>query len=117
VTGLYFLENTASERAKTLTKSGRGELEITVLLEMYLADGTLDVHKMGCGYAWLGTGTHDSLLDAASFVRTLQKRQGLLVGSPEEIALENGWITREDLAKIVTSYRGGEYASYLSKLL
>ncbi len=117
VTGLYFLDNTASERAKTLTKSGRGELEITALLEMYLADGTLDVHKMGRGYAWLDTGTHDSLLDAASFVRTLQKRQGLLVGSPEEIALENGWITREDLAKIVTSYRGSEYASYLSKLL
>ena len=86
VTGLYFVDDTAPERARAVQPSARGELEITTLLESYLHEGNLNVERMGRGYAWLDTGTHDSLLDASNFVRTLQKRQGLQVGSPDEIA-------------------------------
>lgn len=117
VTGLYFLDATAPTRAKTITPSARGELEITDLLETYLHEGALDVQKMGRGFAWLDTGTHESLLDAGNFVRTLQKRQGLLVGSPDEIAYVNGWIDRDALAKIVADNRKNEYGSYLERLL
>ncbi len=99
VTGLYFLDGTAPERAKAVRPSARGELEITSLLEMYLADGALEVQRMGRGYAWLDTGTHASLLDAGSFVRTLEERQGLLTGSPDEIAFRQGWIDRPALAE------------------
>jgi len=99
VTGLYFLDNTASAKAKQVKPSARGELEITTLLEMYLKEGSLKVHKMGRGYAWLDTGTHGSLLDAGNFVRTLEQRQGLQVGSPDEIAYEQGWTSREGLEK------------------
>ena len=105
VTGLYFLDATASERAKSIKPSQRGELEITNLLETYLNDGSLDVQKMGRGFAWLDTGTHDSLLDAGNLVRTLQKRQGLLVGSPDEIAFENGWITKSELNVISAQFQ------------
>lgn len=117
VTGLYFLDATAPARAKTITPSARGELEITDLLETYLHEGTLDVQKMGRGFAWLDTGTHESLLDAGNFVRTLQKRQGLLVGSPDEIAYVNRWIDRDALAKIIADNRKNEYGSYLERLL
>ena len=85
VTGLYFLDGSAPERAARVTPSDRGELEITTLLEMYLNDGALEVERMGRGYAWLDTGTHASLLDAANFVRTLEERQGMQTGSPDEI--------------------------------
>ena len=117
VTGLYFLDATASERAKSIKPSQRGELEITNLLETYLNDGSLDVQKMGRGFAWLDTGTHDSLLDAGNLVRTLQKRQGLLVGSPDEIAFENGWITKSELNVISAKFRNNHYGNQLDRLI
>ena len=117
VTGLYFLDATASERAKSIKPSQRGELEITSLLETYLDDGSLDVQKMGRGFAWLDTGTHDSLLDAGNLVRTLQKRQGLLVGSPDEIAFENGWITKSELNVISAKFRNNDYGNQLDRLI
>jgi glucose-1-phosphate thymidylyltransferase len=86
VTGLYFLDGTAPQKARAVTPSARGELEITSLLDMYLAEGSLAVKRMGRGYAWLDTGTHASLLDAGNFVRTLEQRQGMQTGCPEEIA-------------------------------
>ncbi|MDA7965962.1 glucose-1-phosphate thymidylyltransferase RfbA, partial [Ruegeria sp.] len=97
VTGLYFLDATASERARAVKPSERGELEITELLQSYLTEGALQVETMGRGYAWLDTGTHASLLDAGNFVRTLEERQGLQTGCPEEIAFQQGWISREAL--------------------
>ncbi len=117
VTGLYFMDGTAPAKARAVTPSARGELEITTLLEMYLAEGTLTVQKMGRGYAWLDTGTHGSLLDAGNFVRTLERRQGLQVGCPEEIALENGWIGREALAGLARQYSKNDYGTYLAGLL
>ena len=116
VTGLYFLDNTASERAKTVKPSARGELEITTLLETYLHDGSLNVQRMGRGYAWLDTGTHGSLLDAGNFVRTLETRQGLQTGSPDEIAYEQGWISKGDLEKRAAMFAKNDYGSYLGKL-
>ena len=92
VTGLYFVDGTAPAKARAVTPSARGELEITTLLEMYLAEGDLTVQRMGRGYAWLDTGTHASLLDAGNFVRTIEERQGQQIGSPEEIAFQCGWI-------------------------
>ncbi len=116
VTGLYFLDGSAPERAAAITPSERGELEIVSLLEMYLADGLLTVERMGRGYAWLDTGTHASLLDAGNFVRTLQERQGLQTGSPEEIAFTAGWIDRKDLeAQAGVSGKSG-YGDYLQRL-
>ncbi len=116
VTGLYFVDETAPERAKSITPSDRGELEITTLLESYLADGLLSVERMGRGFAWLDTGTHDSLLDASNFVRTLQKRQGLQVGSPDEIAFTMGWIDDSQLEQRAGTFAKNEYGSYLSAL-
>ena len=92
VTGLYFLDGTAPEKAKQIKPSKRGELEITSLLEMYMNEGTLDVSLMGRGYAWLDTGTFDSMLDASNFVRTIEKRQGQAIGDPTEIATAKEWI-------------------------
>ena len=117
VTGLYFLDGTAPDRARTVVPSPRGELEITSLLELYLADGQLSVQQMGRGYAWLDTGTHGSLLDAGNFVRTLSERQGLQVGSPEEIAFSKGWITDETLRARATSFAKNSYGQYLLGLL
>jgi len=117
VTGLYFLDGTAPEKAAKVTPSERGELEITTLLEMYLAEGSLTVNKMGRGYAWLDTGTHASLLDAGNFVRTLERRQGLQVGSPDEIAFENGWIDREHLKERAGLFRKNDYGRNLDRLL
>ena len=97
ITGLYFLDGTAPERAKKVKPSARGELEIISLLESYLDDGFLTIQKMGRGYAWLDTGTHESLLDAGNYVRTITQRQGLQVGSPDEVAVEFGLIDRENL--------------------
>ena len=116
VTGLYFLDGTAPARAKTVQPSPRGELEITTLLEMYLAEGLLSVQRMGRGYAWLDTGTHASLLDAGNFVRTLEERQGMQSGCPEEIAFEQGWISREQLLQQASVYRKNAYGAYLKKV-
>ena len=117
VTGLYFLDGSAPERAKQVKPSARGELEITSLLEMYLEDGLLTMKRMGRGYAWLDTGTHGSLLDAGNFVRTLEKRQGLQTGCLEEIAFEQGWITTEELAARAEKFRKNGYGAYLAGLL
>jgi glucose-1-phosphate thymidylyltransferase len=117
VTGLYFLDGDAPARAEQVELSPRGELEITTLLEMYLHDDLLSVEKMGRGYAWLDTGTHASLLDAGNFVRTLQDRQGLQTGSPEEIAFEAGWITQAQLEERVKIFAKTEYGAYLCNIL
>ena len=116
VTGLYFLDGTAPKRAKNLKPSARGELEITSLLETYLKDGDLYVETMGNGYAWLDTGTHSSLLDASNFVRTLIERQGLQVGSPDEIAYKLKWITKGQLAKNAQVFGKNIYGQYLENL-
>ncbi|MHA6334512.1 glucose-1-phosphate thymidylyltransferase RfbA [Qipengyuania sp. CAU 1752] len=116
VTGLYFVDGTAPERARRVKPSERGELEITSLLETYLDDGLLSVELMGRGYAWLDTGTHASLLDAGNFVRTLTERQGLQVGSPDEIAYSLGWIDREALLNRAKRFGKNEYGKYLENL-
>ena len=116
VTGLYFLDGTASERAAKVAPSPRGELEITDLLQTYLDDGLLNVERMGRGYAWLDTGTHASLLDAGNFVRTLTARQGLQTGSPEEIAFEQGWISRNDLLRASEPLGKNAYGAYLRQI-
>ena len=117
VTGLYFLDETAPEKARQVQPSDRGELEITTLLEMYLSEESLTVKKMGRGYAWLDTGTHGSLLDAGNFVRTLEKRQGLQVGSPDEIALKQGWIDRKMLKQRAEIFSKNDYGHNLMRLL
>ncbi|MDX8353090.1 glucose-1-phosphate thymidylyltransferase RfbA [Cognatiyoonia sp. IB215182] len=117
VTGLYFLDGTAPARARDIKPSARGELEIVTLLESYLAEGTLNVETMGRGYAWLDTGTHGSLLDASNFVRTLQSRQGLQTGCPEEIAYNAGWIDGAELEALANRYAKTEYGAYLRGLL
>ena len=117
VTGLYFLDGTASERARQVRPSARGELEITTLLETYLHEGALSVERMGRGYAWLDTGTHESLLDAGNFVRTLEKRQGLQTGSPEEIAFDRGWIDADALIARARMFSKNAYGAYLEGLV
>jgi glucose-1-phosphate thymidylyltransferase len=116
VTGLYFLDGDAPALAKQVKPSARGELEITSLLEMYLDRGDLTVEKLGRGYAWLDTGTHGSLLDAGNFVRTLEARQGLQTGSPEEIAYDQGWIDRATLMKAADRFGKTAYGRYLRRL-
>ncbi|WP_071796216.1 glucose-1-phosphate thymidylyltransferase RfbA [Natronohydrobacter thiooxidans] len=116
VTGLYCLDGTASAKAAQVRPSARGELEITSLLEMYLAEGTLSVETMGRGYAWLDTGTHESLLDAGNFVRTLEQRQGLQIGAPDEIAFQKGWISAAELAARAQLFGKNAYGHYLSGL-
>ncbi len=117
VTGLYYLDARAPELATRVKPSPRGELEIADLLEIYRAEGSLSVELMGRGYAWLDTGTHGSLLDAGNFVRTLENRQGLQVGCPEEIAFRQGWISRDELAAQAARYAKNDYGRYLSMLL
>ncbi|MEM7441522.1 MAG: glucose-1-phosphate thymidylyltransferase RfbA [Pseudomonadota bacterium] len=116
VTGLYFVDGTAPERARAVKPSPRGELEITSLLKSYQEDGQLNVKKMGRGYAWLDTGTHGSLLDAGNFVRTLEKRQGMQVGSPDEVAYEQGWIDHDGLSEQAKRYAKNDYGKYLKSL-
>ena len=116
VTGLYFVDETAPVRAKEVKPSERGELEITSLLESYLSDGALTVEKMGRGFAWLDTGTHGSLLDASNFVRTLTQRQGLQVGSPDEVAFEKRWINLDILKKTTEKYGESDYGIYLNQI-
>lgn len=117
VTGLYFYDNTAVEKAKTLKPSARGELEITDLNKLYLEEGTLHVETMSRGYAWLDTGTHESLLQAASFVETIQARQGLKICCPEEIAYTLGYITGRELEALAKPLMKNEYGQYLMKVL
>jgi len=117
VTGLYFLDGTAPERARRVKPSERGELEITTLLETYLHDGSLTVERMGRGFAWLDTGTHASLLDAGNFVRTLEERQGLQTGCPEEIAFDHGWIDADALRERARLFAKNDYGKYLARLL
>ncbi len=117
ITGLYFLDGTAPERAARVKPSERGELEITSLLDMYLAEGLLNVQQMGRGYAWLDTGTYGSLLDAGNFVRTLSERQGQQVGCPEEIAFEKGWISKGQLAARARLFKKTTYGTYLRRLV
>jgi glucose-1-phosphate thymidylyltransferase len=117
VTGLYFYDQQVCDIAKSIKPSARGELEITAVNEAYLKMNQLTVEIMGRGYAWLDTGTHDSLLDAAGFIATLQKRQGLMVACPEEIAYRQGWITAEDVLKLATPLKKNAYGQYLEKIL
>ncbi len=117
VTGLYFYDQQVCDIAASIKPSARGELEITDVNRVYLEQNRLDVEIMGRGYAWLDTGTHDSLLDAAGFIATLQKRQGLMVACPEEIAYRNQWISAEDLEKIASQLSKNSYGQYLKKIL
>ena len=117
VTGLYFVDGTAPERTKNVKPSARGELEITSLLESYLKEDNLTVEKMGRGFAWLDTGTHSSLLDAGNFVRTLSLRQGQLIGSPDEIAYMQNWISTDELKKTAVKFSKNQYGEYLSLIL
>ncbi len=116
VTGIYVLDGSAPRRAAEVRPSPRGELEITELLNAYLADGLLDVQRMGRGYAWLDTGTHASLLDAGNFVRTIEERQNLKIGCPEEIAFEQGWIDAAALKRLAEPYLKTEYGQYLLRV-
>ena len=113
ITGLYYLDGRAPDLAAQVKPSARGELEIADLLEIYRAEGSLTVERMGRGFAWLDTGTHGSLLDAGNFVRTLEARQGLQVGCPDEIAYRSGWIDRAALAARAEIFRKNDYGRYL----
>ena len=113
VTGLYFYPAGVSSRAGQIKPSARGELEITTLNEMYLQDGLLDVQILGRGYAWLDTGTMDSLLEAADYVRMIQQRQSVVISAPEEIAFINGWIDRDKLLESATKYGKSPYGGHL----
>ena len=117
VTGLYFYDNQVCDIAASIKPSTRGELEITDINRAYLEKNELSVEIMGRGFAWLDTGTHDSLLDAAGFIATLQKRQGLMVACPEEIAYRQGWISTEDVLKVATQLSKNSYGQYLSKIV
>lgn len=117
VTGLYFYDNRVVELAKQVKPSNRGELEITTLNEMYLNDGSLTVELLGRGFAWLDTGTHDSLLDAATFVETIEKRQGFKIACLEEIAWRNKWLSDQDLSEVGSSMSKNSYGQYLLSLL
>lgn len=117
VTGLYFYDAQVCEIAASIKPSSRGELEITDVNRVYLSQNQLEVEIMGRGYAWLDTGTHDSLLDAAGFIATLQKRQGLMVACPEEIAYRNAWISASDVDRIATQLSKNSYGQYLRKIL
>lgn len=117
VTGLYFYDQQVCDVAKSIKPSARGELEITTVNEAYLHMNQLQVEIMGRGYAWLDTGTHDSLLDAAGFIATLQKRQGLMVACPEEIAYRQGWISAEHVLELAAPLKKNAYGQYLERIL
>jgi len=117
VTGLYFYDKQACDIASSIKPSARGEFEITDLNRHYLDQGQLQVEIMGRGYAWLDTGTHDSLLDAAGFIATLQKRQGLMVACPEEIAYRQGWIGADDVLSLALPLKKNAYGQYLEKII
>jgi glucose-1-phosphate thymidylyltransferase len=117
VTGLYFYDNRVLDIAASLKPSARGELEITDVNRAYLALDALNVKVMGRGHAWLDTGTHESLIDASMFIATLEKRQGLKVACPEEIAWRRGWIDNAGLEKLAQSFAKSSYGHYLENLL
>jgi len=117
VTGLYFYDNQVCDIAQSIKPSARGELEISDVNRIYLERNQLNVEMMGRGFAWLDTGTHDSLLDAAGFIATLQKRQGLMVACPEEIAYRQGWISAEAVQKVATYLSKNSYGQYLTRIL
>ena len=117
VTGLYFYDGRASDVAASLVPSPRGELEITDLNRCYLQDGSMQLEKMGRGYAWLDTGTHESLVDASTYIETIEKRQGLRVCCPEEIAWYNGWIDADQLRSLAEPLSKNGYGQYLLSLL
>ena len=117
VTGLYFYDNRVADFAKQVRPSARGELEITDLNRMYLADGTLRVGTLGRGYAWLDTGTMDSLYEAAEFVRVVERSQSLPISVPEEIAYEHGWISKEQLAQAAETYGKSNYGQHLRQVV
>ncbi len=117
VTGLYFYDGRASDFAKSLKPSPRGELEITDLNKVYLNEGTLNLERLGRGYAWLDTGTHQSLLEAANYIETIEARQGLRVSCLEEIAWNNGWISDEDMLRLAQPLKKNGYGQYLLKLV
>jgi glucose-1-phosphate thymidylyltransferase len=117
VTGLYFYDNQVCDIASSIKPSARGELEITDVNRIYLEKDQLSVEIMGRGFAWLDTGTHDSLLDAAGFIATLQKRQGLMVACPEEIAYRQGWIDTEAVQRVASQLSKNSYGQYLTKIL
>lgn len=116
VTGLYFYDNRVIQYAKTLRPSARGELEITDLNSIYLKEENLKVSILHRGYAWLDTGTHDSMLEASKFVATVENRQGLKISCPEEIAFRNGWISKESLLEVSAQMKSNEYGEYLKNL-
>ena len=116
VTGLYFYPAGVAEKAKQVKPSARGELEITTLNEMYLSDGLLDVQLLGRGFAWLDTGTMDSLAEATDFVKMIQNRQGIEISAPEEIAYKNGWITEEELLHSAQKYGKSPYGQHLKNV-
>ena len=116
ITGLYFYDKRVAKMAKEVKPSARGELEITTLNDMYLKDGSLDVQLLGRGYAWLDTGTMDSLIEAASFVQTVEKRQGVKISAPEEIAYKNGWISKEKLLESAERYGKSPYGEHLKRV-
>lgn len=117
VPGLYFFDKTVAAKAKTVNPSERGEIEITSVIEQYLDEGRLQVELFGRGMAWLDTGTHDNLLKAANFVNTVQDSQGLLIGSLEEIAYINGWLSKDELASSIKDLQKTKYGQYLQKLI
>jgi len=117
VTGLYFYDNQVVDIARSIKPSPRGELEITTVNQCYLEQGRLDVRVMGRGYAWLDTGTHESLLEASTFIETLEKRQGLKIACPEEVAYTRGYITAEQLKALITPLSKTGYGKYLRRLL
>lgn len=117
VTGLYFYDKSVVEKAKKVKPSARGELEITDLNKMYLEEGNLNVKLLGRGFTWLDTGTVDSLVDAADFVKTIETRQGIIISAPEEIAYNKGWITRETMQKAITKYGKSVYGQHLANII
>ncbi|MEM7610312.1 MAG: glucose-1-phosphate thymidylyltransferase RfbA [Pseudomonadota bacterium] len=117
ITGLYFYDNRVLELARAVTPSARGELEITSINQAYMADGLLSVQPLGRGFAWLDTGNHDSLVDASQFVQTIEKRQGLKIACPEEIAWRKGWLSDEQLRAVAQPLMQSGYGRYLARLI